>query len=120
LSSEDPGVFEGYLRWLCARGVDAKSGDNAHGHLARLYVLGEKLVDAKFQEAVLKELIKNVRELEKYPSTETIKIIYNGTTEGSPARHLLVDFYACRASAKWDGIKKMRQDTNDQFADDLL
>jgi hypothetical protein len=82
--------------------------------------LGEKLVDATFQKAILDALVENVRELKKYLSTETIKIIYNGTTKGSRARRLLVDFWACRASVEWDGIKKLREDTSGEFADDLL
>jgi hypothetical protein len=83
-------------------------------------VLGKKLVDATFQKAILDALIENVRELKKYPSTETIKTIYNGTTKGSRARRLLVDFWACRARVDWDGIKKLREDTSDEFSDDLL
>jgi hypothetical protein len=40
-----------------------------------------------------------------------IKVIYEGTTLGDPARRLLVDFWAFKAKSSWDGIKDDQQIT---------
>jgi hypothetical protein len=53
-------------------------------HLARLYVLGEKLIDTTFQDNILDAMIGH-KKLPKtlYPCSTVIKTIYDGTTQGT-------------------------------------
>ncbi|CAN9199729.1 unnamed protein product [Alternaria alternata] len=92
LSDEQPAIFKRYCQWLytgfIAPGLLAESSS---GCLAYMYVLGEKIVDHEFQNAVIQAIISDMDRMNVVPSLRTIKIIYDGTTEESAARRLLVD-----------------------------
>jgi hypothetical protein len=53
-------------------------------HLAHLYVLGEKLIDTAFQDNIMDAMIgyKKAPTI-SFPSNAAIKIIYDGTTQGT-------------------------------------
>ncbi|OWY57756.1 hypothetical protein AA0119_g423 [Alternaria tenuissima] len=95
LSDEQPAIFKRYCQWLytgfIAPGLLAESSS---GCLAYMYVLGEKIVDHEFQNAVIQAIISDMDRMNVVPSLRTIKIIYDGTTEESAARRLLVDSWA--------------------------
>jgi len=66
--------------------------------LARLYCVGEKYQNKDFKNATIDAMLSKVaiRDNEGsrwFPSSPAIKIIYNGTPEGSKARKLMVDIY---------------------------
>jgi hypothetical protein len=61
--------------------------------LADTYVLGEMLMDLEFQDVVLDILMYECEKRKHYADMVLIKIIHNGTTDGSPAQKLLVDLY---------------------------
>jgi hypothetical protein len=60
--------------------------------LAKVYVLGEELMDVKFKNDVLDTIIATATEACYYPIGEAVAIIYEGTTTSSPGRRLMVDF----------------------------
>jgi hypothetical protein len=123
LSSENFDVFHGYRPWLYSGKVVAKAGKNdaiGNGHLACLYVLGEKLIDVKFRKDVLQALFDNLGVAEVYPLTVTIKIIYDGTAKGSPARRLMVDFWACSGSLKWEAHQQLSKAVSVEFGNDFI
>ena len=71
--------------------------------LSHLYVLGERMLDRVFRNALLGAIIRVMR-LEQSPESlaiaadarpplEVVNIIYQGTTSISPARRLLVDWF---------------------------
>ncbi|PIA92217.1 hypothetical protein CB0940_09621 [Cercospora beticola] len=76
--------------------------DNAWIILAKAYVLGEELIDAKFKN----DILATMRFKQWSVDNETIKplmgrlsnIIYSGTTGGSDARKFLVDLYYARVT----------------------
>jgi hypothetical protein len=83
--------------------------------LASLYVLGERMLNPRFQNDVIKELFRlnhfeagtGNRMFTPFTSASPVNIIYQGTTESSPARRLMVDFATGYALQHWlldDGL----------------
>jgi hypothetical protein len=79
--------------------------------LAQLYVLGERLLNAVFQNTIIREIVRlshlqsqfgplNCRH---YPSSGAVDTIYRGTTSQSPARRLMVDFATSSCNEDWIG-----------------
>jgi hypothetical protein len=62
-------------------------------HLADLYTLGVRLLDDAVRNAVNKQFLQLQKILEVGPGEDSIDIIYKGTSEGDPARRLMVDIY---------------------------
>jgi hypothetical protein len=62
--------------------------------LARLYILGEALLDTKFKNEVIGAIIATSQENSYWPIGRPVAIIYNGTLPGSPARRLMTDVCA--------------------------
>jgi hypothetical protein len=85
-----------------------------------MYVLGEKIVDHGFQNAVIQAIISDMNRKNKVPSLGTIKIIYDGTTEGSAARRLLVDSWAHDIISSWKAKKDLLEDAYRPFLNDLF
>jgi hypothetical protein len=69
--------------------------------LARLYILGGRLLDDVVRKAVIEELIRIPQLTKTYPGQLAVSIIYEGTPEGDPARKLLVNTYAVNARSEW-------------------
>jgi hypothetical protein len=77
----------------------ATSDDGAHyTGLAKIYVLGERMLNKPVQHAVIRE----IRRLAKFtasdgklwlPGFRSIAIVYEGTSAGCPMRQLLVDMH---------------------------
>ncbi|KAF1835364.1 hypothetical protein BDW02DRAFT_523371, partial [Decorospora gaudefroyi] len=88
LSDEYTATVQAYCQWLYTRRLVKLT--NNWLHLARLYVLGSKLKDKKFQRMVLDAMIEMASKRGGNPSFPVIKTIYDGTTKGSPARRLMV------------------------------
>jgi hypothetical protein len=49
-------------------------------------------MDAEHQDMILEIMMRECENKNRFPSTNQINIIYDGTTKNSPARKLLVDF----------------------------
>ena len=66
--------------------------------LAKLYVLGHRMMDDDVKKAVVRELHRlSTRCIcgTCFPGHKTVNIIYSGTMEGDPTRSLLIDIYLC-------------------------
>ncbi|CAI6338471.1 unnamed protein product [Periconia digitata] len=76
-----------------------------HYHtLAHAYVLGERLLDIQFKNTVMDTYVLFARGAtgsRYYPTNDHVRIIYDGTTEGSPIRKFLVDIWYCRGKVEW-------------------
>ncbi|KAF1956607.1 hypothetical protein CC80DRAFT_388505, partial [Byssothecium circinans] len=102
-------TVELYTNWLYFKNIPASR--KAHWFLrnhkvseftalVQAFVFGEKVMDSQFKEAVLFNIEKIVtRDNSKFPSAEDMAVLYKGTPEGSPARHLMATFCANRAGA---------------------
>jgi hypothetical protein len=66
--------------------------------LSKLFVLAEKLMDAKSKEVVLAAMLARSKEPFVYnglyyTGIDSVQVIYEGTQEDSPARRLLVQLF---------------------------
>lgn len=76
------------------------------GTLFKLYAFGERVLNTPIRNAILKETVrlsqlKNHRGAHIGPSDHAIRIIYESTVAGSPARRLLVDIHVCYGKEEW-------------------
>ncbi|KAF2661610.1 hypothetical protein K491DRAFT_687382 [Lophiostoma macrostomum CBS 122681] len=130
LPEDDPAAFSLYMTWLYSGKLpilptsassststststtipaltDSLDPDAAEGHhtLAYAYILGERLLDASFKNAISDAYVLYARgsppARRMYPSNEDIRIIYEGTSESAPIRKLLVDIWTCRGKHEW-------------------
>lgn len=93
LEEEDPDTFAAYVQWLYSHQVDP-TYDSLKW--AKNYVLGEKMMDPNFQDTVIDAFMKACTECGRTPGAYSmVNIIYGGTSVGSPARKLLIDFWTC-------------------------
>jgi hypothetical protein len=124
LSDEDATHFQAYCQWLYTKKIITKViREDDHLYIAHLYVFGAKLMDRSFQENLLDALVDNVTATGKYPSNLVVKHIYEGTNTGDPARRLLVDYWAFKATPQSKEIKKDKDivaATSIDFANDVI
>ena len=76
-------------------------------------------MDTTFQNPVLKCLIECVKQEDNFPSHLTVKMAYKCTTEHSPLRKLLVDFWEWYGCSEW-AADDMNEDLGTEFTNDLL
>lgn len=77
-----------------------------YSELAKLCVIGERMIDRSVQEAAVREFmrltkIKSSAGPCQFPGMSCIRHIYDGTTLGSPMRRLMVDFYVTHGLTNW-------------------
>ncbi|GAB7331730.1 hypothetical protein MBLNU13_g03706t1 [Cladosporium sp. NU13] len=114
LPEEDPATIAHYLSYLYTgkmftEEITATVSDGIESCfrlLSSLYVSGERFIDPKFQNLVLKEIIRLTRLPDKdrmhwYPTGEDVNIIYRGTPQGSPGRRLMVDLHVIMGVKEW-------------------
>ncbi|KAF2007736.1 hypothetical protein P154DRAFT_419660, partial [Amniculicola lignicola CBS 123094] len=111
LPEDDPEAFSFYMIWLYSGRIPTLPDPHvpptseSHHTLAYAYVLGERLLDNDFKNAIADTYVLYARGMPPakrfYPSNEEIRVIYEGTRESSPLRKLLVDIWACRGKHEW-------------------
>jgi hypothetical protein len=123
LSSECPEVFGYYTQWLYTKAIVMNPSIlamTASVLLAQLYVLGERLVDSLFQDAIIDTFIARAVNLNLKRSLLATSILYEGTGVESPARRLVVDIWAFCAVPEWLDSKSLRSETCTEFVGDLV
>ena len=126
LPDHDPDVVYAYIQWLYSRCFSSDITHDADGYpifhkLASLYVLGVKLLDRDFQDNVLNAMISHGRENRDYPPVIAINIIYESTSEDSPARQMLIDSWVAEGEGHWvDAFDKKSGAVHSDFKDDLI
>jgi hypothetical protein len=80
--------------------------DDPYGELGRIYVIGERMLDKTVQNAVAREFVRlaELRSPDKkceLPGPKCVDIIYTGTSNGSPMRRMMVDFYVTQGAINW-------------------
>lgn len=73
--------------------------DRESCRLAKLYVLGKRLLDDVVHNAVVRELFRISDLTDTVPGRAVINILYEGTPEGDHARHFVVDLWVDWASS---------------------
>lgn len=109
-------IFHTYVRYLYSGSIACKNKDinKDYDTLTGLYALGERLLDNSLRDNVLVAIMATWKEDQSkrdpnksgclFPGALHINQIYNTTTEGSPARRLLVDTYVLRARSTWSSL----------------
>jgi hypothetical protein len=116
LPEESPESVQQYVAYLYGRGLPTRylTGEfphmvteDHHDMLAELYVLGERVLNAKHQNMIIYEMLR-LTQIEdglsgdrEYPGATTVNIIYGGTTPDSPFRRLLVDLAVAYGEQEW-------------------
>ncbi len=109
LKEDDPQVFHTYVHWLYRKTLPVKSDQTQplteadQCLLAEAYVLGDRIQDGNFQDAVINAIISfaTTEEGNSLPPVSVIKEIYENTPESSKARALLVDLAMDCELADW-------------------
>ncbi|KAL6703469.1 hypothetical protein ACN47E_009643 [Coniothyrium glycines] len=128
LPDELPSCFRVYLKWLyfgkIAVEVDVYITDDEDEVMVQLiqsYILGEKLRDEPYQNAIISALILFADKADKYPNDEAVQLAYKGTRKSSPLRRLLVDYWLWLAKESWlPDDNQVVQDICAEFANDLI
>lgn len=135
LPEDKPVCVATYVEWLFSGKIasetikpaaELRAGDVSEQHLflAHLYVLGEKLIDVKFCDDVIKAMAQlcavGVSESRWYPTFSAVQTIYGGTTSESPARKFLVHIYKTRGKQSWFGTNEADFTGPMQFLVDLV
>lgn len=126
LPEQTPPAFSKYVQWLYTGKIFSK--DDKHNFvrsyvfLAKLYVLGEALLDTVFRDRIIDVIVTCARESisggnGKWPTRKTVDTIYNGTPNGSPARHLMVSMHVLKGTESW--VDEDAESCDHEFAVEL-
>lgn len=106
LPEDDPEVFSVYQQWLYDGLVHTSSGtifptktDDEYEALVKAYILGEKLMDPDFKDAITDAIVDKFRCLRRF-DTGLTTLVFNETPSGSPLRRLL-DGYLLSLRQPW-------------------
>lgn len=98
----EPDLFKAYIHWLHLATVPRQSDGIDYldyPYLAKLYVMGEELMDVKFKNAIVDTIVAISIKHTWCPIGEAVSIIYAGTSESSKARRLMVDYCVNNANS---------------------
>jgi BTB/POZ domain len=112
LPDDEPKIFQLYVHWLyydtfpVFSDEPGSSGNAEYLELIKAYILSDKLLDSRFQNAVIDAIIeKSVSKARDgsywFPVGEAIDYAYSNTNESAPIRKLLVDLYVRHGCGSW-------------------
>jgi hypothetical protein len=113
-------ISEAYCGWLYTGKIVHHEKGKRHVFLSELYILGERLMDTAFQDVIIAAIIRFSIGSNIFPGNSAIQTIYTGTPASSPARRLLVDFWAFNAVPTYDGLENLTKETCLDFVNDLV
>lgn len=114
LPEDSPDSFRVWLNWIMSHTImsslpDATCSNVEHEaeyvHLVNAYILGEKLDDAGFQDAVMDAMVAKtqttVNHMFHCPGSTTINLIWEKTLPDSRLRHFVLDQYSLFGQPEW-------------------
>lgn len=137
-SKEDPLILDHYRRWITTHKINTKERPRWASpeeksnpgytqestldteHLASCYGLGERIKDTKYRNAILSTMRHYAVNERLFPSDRAVAIIYESTQKGSPARKMMVDFWAYAGSEGWLEDGGIRANVCHEFLEDLV
>ena len=121
LSEQNPVPFERYVQWLYSNILSPYKSENQDlEQLARMYVIGETVMDTTFQEVVIKMIIHLYSAPQRTMSLSMLRIIYEGTTPGSPVRELMADICAFQLEPEFKRVTNLDAAKDAEFMKDLI
>ena len=123
LPDEESATFELYQHWVYFNHIPMDGQPSAdrgkhYNLLTKAYILGEKLLDPHFKDAIIDCLIERLRTTLTFDVRLT-NLIYEHTPEKSPLRRLLQDIYIWCGNATWLDEQVLGEFVNADFAVDL-
>lgn len=106
LPEDDPEIFSVYQQWLYDGLIHTGSQtlfpatDDEYEALVKAYILGEKLMDQDFKDAIIDAILDKFRNMSRF-DTGLTTLVLNGTPSGSPLRRLWMDVYYHFGSPQW-------------------
>jgi hypothetical protein len=109
--------------------VDEDSLETSYSLLASLYVCGERFLNRRLQDAIIKQILRLACIPDKdgvswNPSAKAVNTVYHGTPQGSLGRHLMVDLHVFFGVEDWlnhglevDFIIDVARDLHDKVRD---
>ena len=100
-----------YIKWLYYDEIETKldeasvdtrekqavAAEKAFCLLADAYVFGEKIIDLRYKEAVMKAIFATLKSYNWNMGPESVNVIYEGTPPGSPLRRFIAESIAYKA-----------------------
>lgn len=106
LPEDEPETFAVYQTWLyegCIQAVgvaDADRADDEYQLLVKAYMLGDKMMDTTFKDALVDSIIDKLIVSGRF-DLNLIDLIYGNTPATSPLRRLLRDIYGWAGQRSW-------------------
>ncbi|KAM3421414.1 hypothetical protein BST61_g1808 [Cercospora zeina] len=108
IPEDDIKVVSEYVDWLyraiCMEHCADENGNYPSEQwktLAKLYVFGEKVQDARFSNAVLARMLDYIDNTGFFPGECAIQTVYEGTPVGSPVRQMFARMWVSEAEQHW-------------------
>ncbi|GFF94256.1 hypothetical protein IFM47457_09823 [Aspergillus lentulus] len=112
LPDDESEIFALYVHWLYYGTLPVfcdepgLPGNSEYLNLVKTYVLGDKILDCKFQDAaidaIVEKCLSKVQDGASWsPVGEVIRYAFDNTSESAPIRELLVDMYAIYGKRVW-------------------
>jgi hypothetical protein len=118
LYTADVKDFEKYVKWLYTKQLPPLVCKDTFSMLAKLYTLGEYIQDAVFQNTILDAMVWAVESI--YPSLDSLRILYRGTPDSSPARRLMIEMTAYKVTPNSNRIKNIDPKEDGEIMLDLM
>jgi hypothetical protein len=124
LPEDDSVVFSVYQQWLygglihTCRDTSFSGADDEYETLAKAYILGEKLMDHDFKDAVTDAIVEKLRSLRRFDTSLT-NLVFSNTPSGSPLRRLWMDAYYHFGSSAWLDVDRVGSPINAEFMIDF-
>lgn len=124
MPDDDPNIFSIYADWLYSGLIYSttenagKGNDTEFKELTFAYILGEKILDIPFKNAVIDAVIEKFL-VELIIDLELPKLVYDNTRPNAPLRRLLVDIYAYHADTSWMTRSSAKDHLHPTFVFDL-
>lgn len=119
----DVAAFRLYTEWVYSghiqRGVlSVNAEDIDFSSIGEAYILGEKLLDQNFKNAIVNLLLQTIAAQGKMDLTLPT-LVFKETSASAPLRKLLVDIWVCYGHKDWLKSDESRQTVSTTFLSDL-
>lgn len=109
LPDDEPGIIKLYIHWLYCGTLPVICGKpygKEYTFLVKAYILGDKLLDTKFQNAAINAIVERSVTPYKdgiwyYPCGSLMTYVYDNSNESDRIRDLFVDLYAMYGKSTW-------------------
>jgi hypothetical protein len=113
LEEDEPETVQLYIQWLYYRVLPVACslpGDEEYALLAKAFVLGDRLRDVDFANAVMDAMVEKCQTPASdgkiwYPEADVVKYVYDNTPDSSPVRRFFVDVISHNERGGWLGSK---------------